>query len=515
VKKEEISEILNNIDTEYIEEAEDYTKNREYGKEKISAGATHHPAAAKPRFRFRWAFAAAALVLFIAAGSVFFAVRAEAKEYNEAMDFFKSNGLSTEGLNRAEIKAIYRDITTKSFTYGKTAEVITNSIPGYAVDTDSLSPEDLALIWEKNSGHESSDIYGCSYKIDYRYQTPEIQADITESIVSCVKSGKVLWETVFPNLSIQQCITVENGTIAFGSTNYDYSADIFPTVYIAQLDNKGAVKWEYKADHGFRFEDGVGVFPKEDGTTAVFTSGFSRQENAKHLCFLKLDRDGKEYDFTDILHGEYGFNNAAQLGDDYLVQIGEWWNTDTDANARLLKIDSNGNLLGEYSYTADNCRYYITDMIEFGERLYISAYAVPLKDGASGETYLNFDDLHRYLEETYDLAPGSPATHEVEITEFIKKHSTAVLLLCDPGSASPQLFYSVKGAAVGNGSLSVNESNELEWSIKSIEYITHHPLLSTTLGIRSDNCKSVKYCFNDSGDLLRIIDTGESVHLYR
>ena len=197
MKREEISEILNNIDTKYIEEAEDYAE-----KASVESGAS--TAVKAPRFRFRWASAAAALVLFIGAGSVFFAVRAEAKEYNEAMDFFKSNGLSTEGLNRAEIKAIYRDITTKSFTYGKTAEVITGSIPGYAVDTDSLSPEDLALIWEKNSGHKSSDIYGCSYKIDHRYQNPEIQADITDSIVSCVKSGKVLWETVFPNLSIEQ-----------------------------------------------------------------------------------------------------------------------------------------------------------------------------------------------------------------------------------------------------------------------------------------------------------------------
>ncbi|MBO7503728.1 MAG: hypothetical protein J6U38_05110, partial [Clostridia bacterium] len=68
----------------------------------------------------------AVLVLAVTAGVIAggFAIAAEAKEYKEAVSFFEDHGLSMEGLNRAEVKAVYRDITTNSFTYGKTAEVL-------------------------------------------------------------------------------------------------------------------------------------------------------------------------------------------------------------------------------------------------------------------------------------------------------------------------------------------------------------------------------------------------------
>lgn len=56
------------------------------------------------------------LVLSVCFGS--FAVVAEAKEYKAAVQFFNDYGMSTEGLTRGEIKEVYRDITTKSFTYG-------------------------------------------------------------------------------------------------------------------------------------------------------------------------------------------------------------------------------------------------------------------------------------------------------------------------------------------------------------------------------------------------------------
>ena len=60
----------------------------------------------------RAAIACLALLLF--AGIV--GVTAEALEYREAAVFFSENDLLMDGLTRAEIKAIYRDITTKSFT---------------------------------------------------------------------------------------------------------------------------------------------------------------------------------------------------------------------------------------------------------------------------------------------------------------------------------------------------------------------------------------------------------------
>lgn len=60
--------------------------------------------------------------------------------------------MSTEGLTRGEIKEVYRDITTKSFTYSKTAEVIRNSISsdnigGYEIVQNNPTPEDIENLW--------------------------------------------------------------------------------------------------------------------------------------------------------------------------------------------------------------------------------------------------------------------------------------------------------------------------------------------------------------------------------
>ena len=89
------------------------------------------PVAKKSRNKpiwFRWGTIAACMVLVLSVCFGSFAVVAEAKEYKAAVQFFNDYGMSTEGLTRGEIKEVYRDITTKSFTYSKTAEVIRNSI---------------------------------------------------------------------------------------------------------------------------------------------------------------------------------------------------------------------------------------------------------------------------------------------------------------------------------------------------------------------------------------------------
>ena len=113
------------------------------------------PVAKKSRNKpiwFRWGTIAACMVLVLSVCFGSFAVVAEAKEYKAAVQFFNDYGMSTEGLTRGEIKEVYRDITTKSFTYSKTAEVIRNSISsdnigGYEIVQDNPTPEDIENLW--------------------------------------------------------------------------------------------------------------------------------------------------------------------------------------------------------------------------------------------------------------------------------------------------------------------------------------------------------------------------------
>ncbi|RAZ51439.1 hypothetical protein DK853_46530, partial [Klebsiella oxytoca] len=67
-----------------------------------------------PAYR-KWLALAACLALTVSLAGVAFA--AEAREYGAAVAFFDENGLSTEGLSRSDVKAVYRDITSQHFTY--------------------------------------------------------------------------------------------------------------------------------------------------------------------------------------------------------------------------------------------------------------------------------------------------------------------------------------------------------------------------------------------------------------
>lgn len=59
--------------------------------------------------------AAACLVLIFGTGAWTYAAAVEYRDYRTAVEFFNENGLSSEGLTRSEIKAVWRDITTNSF----------------------------------------------------------------------------------------------------------------------------------------------------------------------------------------------------------------------------------------------------------------------------------------------------------------------------------------------------------------------------------------------------------------
>ena len=84
--------------------------------------------------RRAWIAIAACIALLAALGVGSYAYAAEAKEYRDAVTFFSENGLTLEGLNRAEIRAVYRDITTRRFIYEKTPEVIRRAVPGWEIE---------------------------------------------------------------------------------------------------------------------------------------------------------------------------------------------------------------------------------------------------------------------------------------------------------------------------------------------------------------------------------------------
>ena len=486
MKKEKISAIISGIDGKYVDEATMFALADQPQEEPC--------AVRKPVRRFRWGAAAACLLLIVVLGSGTYAYAAEAKEYQTAVAFFAENGLNTEGLTRAEIKAVYRDITTRRFTYGKTPEVLRQAVPGWEIDQGEPAPEELAVLWDRMGQENSAPKTGVSFRRDFRYAHSETRGDTLEkSILECCRDGEPVWTAEFP-FYLDDWAAFPEGTVVWG-WNETRSAAETAYAWIAFADEAGSVLWQQPLTHGFQIEHIAAVLRNDDGTWAVISRG-----DLRYLCLSTLDTGGKELGFRRTEVGNYGIWNAARLGDGYIVQLGSF---NTGDYAHLFRMDREGNVTGDYAYAGEDCVYHITDMAEFGGRVYLSAYAVPPQRDEGGR-----DEIANILD--YIVSKEHWAIDDEELTPLLRENYTAVLLLCDPEGGEPQTFYSVKGSL--GGKLSVNDER-LEWDVESFASSFFSPATSAfSIG---GTCRVYRYAFDGEGALTGQTDTGETTRYAR
>ncbi len=480
MNKNRISEILDGIDEKYIDEAADY------------AGQDIKPAFLNG---IKWRSLAACMVLIIAVSLTGIVFVTEAKEYKAAIAFFDENGLSADGLSRSDIKEVYRDISTQRFTYDKTADVIKNVVSGIEIQQDEPTPEELKTAWNRNVwlNNNSKLKTGVNYRIEYK-RNDDNEDILEKSIVECYKDGRILWKTDVPNYFVSDCTATSIGTAAWG-----YDEEHFFLIYwIALFNDKGEKLWECWLDYyDFKHEEIAAVLDNNDGTLAVIGRG-----NFDYLYLSKFDADGNEIYFKKTYIGETGVWRAARFGDGYLVQltrlmIGE--------NARLARLDSDGNIIDNFAYEGDDCSYYLADMAEYAGQIYISAYAVPKKGALIGH-----GEIEKVLDD-YVFTKKNGDIPAEELTPAVRDNYTAVLLVCDPNSGNPKAFYSVEGSL--GGGLKVNESNQLEWDVESIVSTFSSPATNSfSIG---GTCQVYRYTFNTSGTLLKQIKTGETTGFRR
>ena len=415
-------------------------------------------------------FAPAAACLLLTATIGGTAIAAEAKEYNAAVDFFKQNGLSSEGLSREDIKAVYHDITTNRFMNDKTVEVIRRSVPGVEILQENPTPEELSDLWNLNT----QDVQltppkhiGIEYIAWTKFKNDETLHDLVfdKSIVECYNNGETIWSTEISSFCVDDCTLTSNGTAAWGSTDIGASP-----AWLARLDDSGNKLWERQLDHGFEYESVAAVLDNSDGTWSVISSG--DKGDIDYLCFARFDINGNELEFKKSEVGCNWINNVIRLGDGYLVQL-------RGVTMGFIMLDSDGNVTDNFVYENEDSNYHITDMTEFEGNVYISAYAVPKQTG-----YLIDMD---YMRDTY----------------------TAVLLLFDPKVGEPKIFYSVKGSF--GGALAV-ENDQLKWNVESFASVFAIPEANSY--DLCGNCLVYRYSFDNSGIFAGYEDTGE-VTFYR
>ena len=493
MKKDKISSIISRIDEKYTEEATAFALN-DTQETVRRRSAFEKPPLIRAR-KIRWAVLAACLVTFIVLGSAAAAFAVEAKEYRTAATFFEENGLSTEGLTRSEIKAVYRDITTKSFTNEKTAEVLHHAVPGWEIEQEEPKPEELAALWDRNVRMNTITASGVSYRIDSRYVFDEGKGyEVFEKAVfECYRDAELIWSAEFSDFYIENYAKTKEGVIVWGQGGIFSSGDT-THAWIACVDNTGKTVWQKRLEHAFKNEYVASVLNNGDGTLAVISRG-----DLKYLCLSCYDADGTELSFFKNEVGNFGIRNAARLGDGYIVQL---WNQNTGDTALLCKMDREGVLSENFSYEADDCDYYITDMIEYEGRVYLSAYAVPKQKDEGGR-----HEIANVLDYVFAKGAGGADITSEELTPIVRDNYTAILLLCDPEGGAPENFYSVKGSL--GGKLSVNGEDKLEWDVESVTSTFFSPATSSfTIG---GSCKVFKYTFDKAGDLTGQTDTGDLV----
>ena len=454
---------------------------------------SEQPAATKrwPVMR-RWAALAACLALVL--GLTGLGIAAEAKEYGEAVAFFEENDLPLEGLSRAEVKAVYRDITTQHFSLDKTAEVIQKSVPGGEILQRAPTAEEMRDHWNSRENRPETPASGTTYTLDYVYREDEtLGFDVLEkSVLRCRLDGKALWSAEFPEFSADgyQAFPNQNRVLVWGRTP-TWSSEQTTFAWVACLDGDGNRLWVRELDHGFEDEHGSAVLENDDGTWAVISRG-----DYKCLCLTTLSADGQELAFAQNEIGNLGIWNAVRLGDGYLVQVGNYTG---ENGARLVKLSPNGEIADQFSYSGPDCVYTITDMAEFGGQVYLSAYAVPRKGDEPPDYEL--DGLWEQIEALSDQYGMAIPTEE--LTPLLREHYTAELLLCDLEGGEPAVFYSVQGSF--GGKLTV-EGDRLLWDVESIVSSLYSPYTNSySLG---GDCEIFQYAFDSNGTLADTVETG-------
>lgn len=465
------------------------------------------PATRKSRSKpiwIKWGTMAACFVLLISACFGTFAVVAEAAEYKAAVQFFNDYGMSTDGLTRGEIKAVYRDITTKSFSYSKTAEVIRNSIStdnigGYEIMQDDPTPEDVENLWNyKNytGGFIGSTQTGVHYKYRSEYKEDKtLGFEIHDkSYIEKYDGDELIWSVSVSDFWIEDYSIVSDGIIAYGK-NYTWSSNQMSYAWMAKIDVNGNLVWKKMLNHGFDREYIAEILENSDGSYAVFSRG-----DLKYFCLSQYAADGEEIQFYNVGATHWGIWNAARFGDGYLVQLGR------NENAQIVKVDREGNMTESFSYSDEDFYYSITDMIEFNGNIYLSAYAVPRTDDRGASSGYELEEVVRYLFDNNIWEISSE-----ELTPMVRDKYTALLLVCDPKTGKPNEFYSVKGSL--GGELSVSDTGNLLWDVESITSTFFSPATSSfTIGGTS---YVFRYAFDTSGLLISQEKTDEVVNFRR
>lgn len=441
-------------------------------------------------------------VAFVAGGVVY---AAEKKEYNDAVDFLSENGFFYDELTRSEIKKVYRDIKSGSFSYEKTAELILDRVDEYVVEgleirEGEIDPDKLRELWNDylSSNYIEGDIKNnVKYSIftDYVFHDYETgySHPFTHSTVEKYVNGELIFSTEFEDFyayssSADAYTETQSGVIIEGrDTNYVNGTNANASVWVAFINNNGEYVWD------IRFDDIVQdkytwfdtALENDDGTFVLFV------RMRKTVSVLHVSANGEIFDENTI--DADGVAKALPYDDGYIVWVveGEFVNTGYYIRQKLVFLDSERQFSHAYEYED----YNYTDIAYYKGKIYISA------------TQFNPNGVYGYASETFVDKNGVSLAYgtDKKLLRLFKDSYTSYILVLDPGSGVPEKYYCVNGAFPGK--FFFTPEGNLVWEVEKIVSVYYSPY--TSMFTFSGEVLVYKYVFDGNGKIVNKYDTLE------
>ena len=407
---------------------------------------------------FRRILAAAACVaLLLSAGAGVYAYASAKKEYKNALTFFYENELSTEGLTKNEIKEVYRDFYSQSFTNDLTTDVLLNSRPdvvrGYEITGDAsewdTTVPDTSLSDYKTPVYYEFEVLYTPIEDTLNPQTQTYKERFDKSIFTKYRNGEKVWEVSFTDFSINGYYgDPESETepiLVYGTV--PYTADIDDSVAtLLALDADGNLLWKVIQNNATGYDRIDKILSHPDGSyTAFGRCGYTGDNFDNALTVNKYDKNGTQLFANTIDIRDHVIPNVALTGSGYLVHLSSYV---TIEYSRILMLDSEGNLLRDFRYESEENDFFISDLCEYNGTVYISGYSTPkapeeYRNYMMRDLYAIVDNIHSF--DNRDKYVNNSFTKE-ELLSMFRDQFTAVLLVCGPDAGTPQEFYSVAGS---------------------------------------------------------------------
>lgn len=428
--------------------------------------------------KFRRAVVICAAVLLLVSGFTVYAVAAEAKEYNEAVGFFDENNIPTDGLSRAEIKAVYRDVTMKTYSYEKTIEILNAySVEVYSETLESPTNAELDELWNERVLAYTEQLHaqsGIWYDVEYEDAGFDSNG-IGHSVQYVVrKDGEnVIWRYRVPDdmdylFVDESIISCTGGVVVIGSTGGFGTWEETPCAIM--LNDDGELLWRYDdAKKCFSYQTACDC----GDAVALFGGGAGNGEYGN--IYTLIGKDGEvQINKVEMTDRYLRFGAAVRTGDHYLAKV-------FDGGWKLISVTQDGEKTEKYDYSVDGVPVTVRDIISFGGKVYLSAE-----------------------KQDEELTYGDLAQDEEALLRFFKENYTAILLETGDDGTVRKAF-EVKN--VRPGTLSEDEDGNLRWQIIRYDKAGFAPLWMNS-HIYEFDCTEFSFVFGEDGKLKEKVEVG-------